>query len=371
MPRPVSSRGAAWRTRAQALAALLPKDRLHPRVLAWAEARPAGERWAVALSGGADSLCLLLLLFAHWPGRRPALGALHFNHRLRGASARGDEAFCRKVCRALGVAYASGIWRGAPASASEAAARAARFDFFGQEVKRGRRRALWLGHHQDDIAETLLMRLARGSGTGGLAAPRPLQAGPGDYARVRPLLTLKKTEIVGALRAAGIPWREDASNRNDDFFRNRIRRRVLPGWARAAAGRDALAGAANSRELLEEDDEALEAWTEQLAALTPGGRLNLAKLQGRPRAVVRRALHRWLLAQKGAGRLSRHGFAGLLAMVEAGPTGPARPRAVKRYSLGADGFAVIRGKWLRFEEKGPNRLKGSRKGVSRKAPKVS
>jgi tRNA(Ile)-lysidine synthase len=294
----------------------------------------------VAVSGGADSLCLLLLLWAHWPDHRPRLRVLHFDHRLRGASSRADARFCERIGRALGLPVSGGEWPGARASASEGEARAARFAFFEREMRAHRIRVLWLGHQQDDIAESLLMRLARGSGTAGLAAPRPLQAGQGGRRHVRPLLDLKKSELTAALRAARIPWREDASNVRADFFRNRVRRQVLPAW-RDAAGRDALAGAAHARELLEQDDDALEAWVDALRALTPKGDLALNRLAGRPRAVVRRALHRWLLAQPRAGELSRRGFDELLAAVQA-----ARPG---RRSLGAKGFAVIRGKRLRFE----------------------
>ena len=187
------------------------------------------------------------------------------------------------------------------------------------------------------------MRLARGSGTAGLAAPRPLQPGPGGRRHVRPLLTLDKAAITAALRAAGIPWREDASNEGDDHFRNRIRKAVLPAWRRAAR-RDALAGAALARELLEEDDVALEAWVDALRPVTARSELALNRLAGRPRAVVRRALYRWLQAQPKAGGLSRQGFEALLAAVVAG-----RP---VRQSLGPDGFAVIRGRRLRFEALG-------------------
>ena len=310
-------------------------------MLAWANARPAREAWAVALSGGADSLCLVLLLWALWPGRRRRLRVLHFNHRLRGAASRADARFCRQVCRGLGVAFVSGEWTDAPAAARVAAARAARFAFFERALPARRTRVLWLGQQQDDIAETILMRLARGSGTAGLAAPRPLQSAAGGRRHVRPLLTLDKAALLAALRAAGIPWREDASNAGDDFFRNRIRRTVLPAWRRAAR-RDALAGAARARELLEEDDDALEAWVDALRPLTARSELALGRLAGRPRAVVRRALHRWLQAQPRAGDLSRQGFEILLAAVLAG-----RP---VRQSLGADGFAVIRGRRLRFEK---------------------
>ena len=93
-----------WPHLADLLAARVPRDALHPAALAlaWAETRTRGA-WAVAFSGGADSLALLLLLWAHFPERRGKLVALHFNHRLRGRAADADEAFCRRVCAALGV----------------------------------------------------------------------------------------------------------------------------------------------------------------------------------------------------------------------------------------------------------------------------
>jgi tRNA(Ile)-lysidine synthase len=149
---------------------------------------------------------------------------------------------------------------------------------------------------------------------------------------------LKKVELVAALRAAGATWREDATNRGDDFFRNRIRQSVLPAWA-AAAQRDALAGAALARERLEEDDEALGAWLDELRPLRRGA-LDLGRLAGKPRALLRRALHRWLQSQAQAGELARQGFEALLAAVAAG-----RPT---RQSLGSKGFAVIRRNRLTF-----------------------
>ena len=218
-----------WRRRAARLAALLPRDRLHPAVLAWTGSRGFAARgpWAVAFSGGTDSLGLLLLLWGHWPERRRQLVALHFNHRLRGRAADADERFCRRVCAALGVRMRVGHWRRRRRGASEEEARVARFDFFDRAMHRDRAQALWLGHHQNDIAETMLMRLARGSGTAGLAAPRPVQS-VGGRVRLRPLLTLQKAAITAALREADGVWREDRSNAGGGFFRNRIRHRVLP-----------------------------------------------------------------------------------------------------------------------------------------------
>jgi len=341
-----------WRSRAERLGGVLPIGRFHPGVAAWAAKRRRSEVWCVAFSGGADSLALLLLLWAHWPERRDRLVALHFNHRLRGRESTRDEKFCRRVCAGLGIRLRVGQWMGAARTlrltvgrkarpvASEAEARKARHGFFATELKKLHCRVLWLAHQQDDIAESMLMRLARGSSAGGLAAPRPVHQISRAPTNVRPLLTLKKEELVAALRAAGAAWREDASNARDDHFRNRIRRNVLPGWVKAA-GRDALAGAALSRERLEEDELALEAWLDLLAPFDRTGRLDLAVLAGKPRAVTRRALHRWLLALKSPPDLSRRGFELLLAAIEQGqPT---------RFSLGTKGFALIRRGQLTYQ----------------------
>ncbi|HXC01960.1 MAG TPA: tRNA lysidine(34) synthetase TilS [Opitutaceae bacterium] len=332
-----------WPEVAANLAAAFPRTSLHPAVLAWVDARPVREPWAVAFSGGADSLALLLLLWAHWPERRGRLRGLHFNHKLRGRAADADENFCDDVCAALGVKSRAGAWRKAKRGASEAEARTARMVFFEKELRAARCRVLWFGHQMDDVAETLLMRLARGSGAGGLSAPRPVQLLPGGQVRLRPLLTLQKAGLAGALGAAGATWREDASNATGDFFRNRIRRDVLPAWRAAASGRDALVGAALTRELLAEDDVALEVWLDEVQPFTADGALDVSQLAGKPRALVRRALHRWMSAQPGAGEFSRQGFEALLAAVQRG-------RSV-RHSLGAQGFAVIRRGRLVYEKR--------------------
>ena len=349
---------AVWPGRAERLGRLLPRMRLHPAVLAQVAGPPRGRApWAVALSGGADSLALLLLLWALWPERRGRLVALHFNHRLRGRAAGADEVFCRRVCAALGIEFQAGRWQTPPAGATEAQARAARFHFFADRMRHRRARLLWLGHQQDDVAETLLMRLARGSGAAGLAAPRPVQKMPGGRLHLRPLLTLGKAEVTAALRDARIPWREDASNAEARFFRNRVRRSVLPAWRRAAGERDALAGAALTRELLQEDDDALEAWLAEIAPLRADGTLDLRRLAGRPRAILRRALHRWMLAGPRGGALSRQGFNALLDAAGSG-----RPT---RQSLGKRGFAVVRAGRLRFEAG----IRPSRRSVSRRVRK--
>src|SRR4051812_31203446 len=178
-----------WHAAAEKLARAVPRERLHPSVLAWADECSRRAAWSVAFSGGADSVALLLLIWAHWPERRARLQALHFNHRLRGRESNADEAFCRQVARSLGVKFLSDSWRTARSGASEAELRAARHDFLSRHS-----RVLWFGHQQDDVAETMLMRLARGSGTAGLAAPRPVHEMSSRHVNLRPLLTLKKAD---------------------------------------------------------------------------------------------------------------------------------------------------------------------------------
>jgi len=322
-------------------------------------------RWAVAFSGGADSVALLLLLWAHFPQKRGDLIVLHYNHRLRGAEADADEAFCRELCERLGVELAVGRRPAELELRSEAAAREARFSFFAEEMERVGARLLWFGHQQNDVAETLLMRLVRGSGTGGLAAPRPVQTiaatneGHRERVHLRPLLTLSRAQIEVALRECGIPWHEDATNACGEFFRNRVRCDVLPALIAAAApaaregrdlgkgggapeGRDALAGMALSRDLIDEDAAALDEWAASVAkTVIRDGCVDLRELAATPRAVKRRVLYRWLCEHAGAPMLSRQAFEALLAAAESGKS--------TRQSLGKTGFALIRKRILKFE----------------------
>lgn len=324
------SRRIDWPACAASLAAAIPREKLHREVLGWA-ATPSARRqtWGVAVSGGSDSVALLLLLWAHWPERRHRLRLLHFDHALRGRESTGDAEFCRRVAAALGVEFVMARWR-RPRRAdlpSEAAARTARLSFLHANA-----RVIWLAHHQDDVPETMLMRLARGSGAAGMAAPRPVQPYGERWVHLRPLLTLRKDDLIAALRRAEASWRDDRTNGREDYFRNRIRRLVVPAWV-AAAQRDAVAGAARTRELLAEDDSALESWVDQTGALSARNELFLARLRGKPRAVWRRALHRWLQVAPVPVDVSRQAFEGLLHAAEAGnPT---------RHSLGAQLFAVL------------------------------
>lgn len=322
-----------WPDCAEKVVHLLSVGKLHPAVLAAARDLPARQPWAVAFSGGADSLALLLVLWAMFPDRRRRFVALHFNHRLRGAMADKDENFCREIAAALKIRFRIARWTHRMSDPSEAEARVARHGFFENELRRLRTPVLWLGHQQDDVAETMLMRLARGSGSAGLAAPRPVHVISPDRIHLRPLLTLKKAEIIRVLTDLSIPWREDASNAKKRFLRNRLRQDVVPAWLGANGERDALAGAALSRELLEEDDSALEQWLTKINPLTPSGSLNLRRLRGHPRALLRRAVQRWIALNFPKKNFSRQAISALVNDVAIG--------RVTRHSFGSGGFAVL------------------------------
>lgn len=256
-----------WRKKALALAEFFP-DAPFSEIAALAAGTAS---LAVACSGGADSLTALLLTWAKIPAARERLVALHFDHAVRAESA-ADAEFVRKVAAALGIGSACGK-RGEDSAAdsrddaenfpaSENALRKIRLAFFEREMNARGAKILVQGHQRDDIAETLLMRLARGAGTDGLAAPRKISRLADGRVFVRPLLDISKEKILDALCACDISWREDSTNAGTEFFRNRVRNRVLP-ELRAAAPFENFA---RSRKLAEEDADALDFLAEKIFA---------------------------------------------------------------------------------------------------------
>jgi len=168
----------------------------------------------VAVSGGADSVFLLHALHE----LRRAAAILHVNHKLRGAESDEDEAFVRHLASQLGIPF---LLHSAPIPEGniEQEARRARYAFFASQPF-----PVATGHTLDDQAETVLYRFLRGAGTAGLSGIRPVN-GSGI---VRPLLELRRADIRDWLSERGLAWREDTSNVNPEFQRNRIRLAVIP-----------------------------------------------------------------------------------------------------------------------------------------------
>ena len=207
------------------------RERVHTEVLDWIESDGKNRPWSIACSGGADSVCTVLLLYALFPSRRGRMHVLHFNHRLRSEASDNDASFVKDLAGSLEIAFHTSMMAlNDKKKVNEAVARAARLKFFKEEIKKIGGSALFLGHVKEDIAETMLMRLARGSGTKGLAAPRPVHYHRDGIVHLRPLLNIAKTEIQKYMEENDIPWCVDASNLQDQFLRNRLRNSVLPAW---------------------------------------------------------------------------------------------------------------------------------------------
>ena len=236
------------------------------------EARP---RIAVAVSGGADSMALALLAHA-WAARRGGRAlALTVDHGLRPGSA----AEARKVKRLLaarGIDHRILVWRGAkPGTNLQAAARAARYRLLGECCRRLGVLHLLLAHHREDQAETLLLRLARGSGVEGLAAMAPV-AERAELRLLRPLLGVPREQLKATLAKAAAGWVEDPSNRDPRHARVRLRA-LMP--ALAAEGMTAPRLAATAARL-GRARQALEAEVAHLlgasATVDPAGHVLLA-----------------------------------------------------------------------------------------------
>lgn len=196
----------------------------------------------LAVSGGPDSTALLVLA-ARWRAalaHGPKLVAVTVDHGLRAGSVAEAETV-RALAEALGVEHRTLHWSGEkPATGLQAAARHARYGLLAAASREAGASHVLTAHTLDDQAETVLFRLARGSGLTGLAgmerrAPLPL-SGAHDIVLVRPFLALRKARLVATLEAAGIPYAQDPSNGDPRFTRARLRR-MMP--AMAAEGLDA------------------------------------------------------------------------------------------------------------------------------------
>jgi tRNA(Ile)-lysidine synthase len=211
---------------------------------------PADRRIGLAVSGGPDSLALLLLAAAARPDR---VEAATVDHGLRPESA-GEAAMVAGLCAGLGVPHRAlpADWPEPPSANVQAAARAMRYRLLNEwAIERGLA-AVATAHHADDQAETLLMRMVRGAGVGGLGGTRASRPLSEEILLIRPLLGWRKTELMSIVRDAGIEPVDDPSNRDPRHDRSRIRQ-WLAGADWADPARLALSASA-----IRDADEALD-----------------------------------------------------------------------------------------------------------------
>ena len=239
-----------------------------------------GDRVIAAVSGGADSVAMLFALYLLRDELGITLEAAHFNHHLRGAESDRDEAFVTDFCGRYCIPLHLGSGRIVSGKKGlEAAARDARYAFLRRLPGK-----IATAHTADDNAETVLMRLIRGTGLKGLGAIAPVSENV-----IRPMLTVTRDDVEAFLEEYALPHVEDSSNGTDDFLRNRIRHGILP-LMRAENPR--IGENLSAMALLLRQDEAC------LQAMIPEEQVpEVSRLKAMEPALRRRALERFLKAQ--------------------------------------------------------------------------
>ena len=270
-----------------------------------------GDRVALAVSGGSDSVALVWLLRELAPDLGVTLaGLIHVHHGLRGADADSDEAFVCALADRLDlrcdVSHVDVRQAARTRHRSiEATARELRYECFHAALGRLDATAVATGHTQDDQAETILLRLLRGTGGRGLAGVRVSR---GPY--IRPLLDCRRAELQRYLAARGEPYREDRSNLDRAIPRNGIRHELIPVIEHLAPS--AVRAIARFAELAADDEAyleaaAIEATRSHVLSLGAGVQVQQAHLAGLAPAVARRVIRRAVeLVAPGAAFSARH-----------------------------------------------------------------
>jgi tRNA(Ile)-lysidine synthase len=258
---------------------------------------PREARYLIGVSGGRDSVALL-----HWLvdlGYQKLI-VCHLNHQLRGRSSLADARFVEKIAgkyRAEFELESANVRAFATKKkmSIETAARDSRYSFFAKIAKRRRCHTIFLAHHADDLVETFLINLFRGAGGAGLAGMREVSTRCIDdvgLTIVRPLLGVWRTQIDNYVSQHRLAFREDASNKNLNPFRNRIRHRVIP-YLEKICGRNIRPAIWRAATIAGEE----EGWIEKQLPNSVDAQFSVGQIRALPIALQRRAILKWLRAQ--------------------------------------------------------------------------
>lgn len=250
-----------------------------------------GAKVLCAVSGGADSMCLLHFLSSNAERFGITVAAAHFNHRLRGAEADRDQAFVEAWCNEHGIVCEVGsadvaAYAQQNGMSTEEAARRLRYEFLENCADKLGCTAIATAHNSDDNAETVLLNLTRGAGAKGLCGIPPVRG-----RLIRPLLATSRAQIEDYLAENGVAHISDSTNDTDDYTRNVIRHRVMP--VLRGINPEFSASAMRTAELLREDEEFLD----KLAAgflndHFENGSLPIPELAALPKPVAARVLRK-------------------------------------------------------------------------------
>jgi len=287
---------------------------------------PPGARYLIGVSGGRDSVTLLDALVDL--GYKELI-VCHLNHKLREASG-ADARFVRKLVatynkKIVGQAHVDLEFGSANVTALakkkkmsiETAGREARYSFFAGVAKRSRCHTIFLAHHADDLVETVLINIFRGTGLTGLAAMREVSMRRIDDVAltiVRPLLPVWRDEIDSYVREHRLKFREDASNKNLGPLRNRIRLRVIP-YLEKTLGRNIRQNIWRTATIAADEEN----WIDNQVRVSPRreDHLSVKELRALPVALQRRTILKWLRAQDVSG-IGFEAIEGVRTLVEPG-----------------------------------------------------
>ena len=248
----------------------------------------SGDTVVCGLSGGADSVALLLALHELREKLGITIEALHVNHCLRGAESDRDELFCEELCRVRNIAFKAvscdvKSYSKENSLSVEEAARKLRYSIF-EENSKGKKLAT--AHNANDNLETVILNLSRGTGVKGLAGIPPARDNI-----IRPLLTVTRAEIESFLNDRGQSYVTDSTNLSDDYTRNRIRHKIIP--LMQEINSSVISSSVNSIDAVREENMLIESMTDEaVSSCKSGNRLN--DLGKYPAVVRKRAVARLL-----------------------------------------------------------------------------
>jgi len=259
----------------------------------------SGDKVVVAVSGGPDSMCLLHILYSLREELNIQLAAAHVNHCLRGEEADADEAYVRDFCSSLGIEFYSrriDIHKIAEERnlSCETAGREVRYDFFQELLFKLNAQKIALAHNANDQAETVLMRIMRGSGMEGLVGIKPVR----DNIYIRPIINILRTDIEAYCRSNNLKARIDKSNLENIYNRNKVRLELIP-YIQENFNKDIVNTLIRLSQTISKDNEYLEKLTEERYELyvIPVGKRKVIRKEAfsEPDAILTRVIRLALL----------------------------------------------------------------------------